>query len=83
MYACREFARRGIDVIARRTRLAFLNVPATEEALPRIIEIMAQELKWSKAKQKVSAHRPLLPIDYHNAITTFYFETARKIFSSS
>ena len=53
VYACREQARRAVDVIARRTRLAFLNVPATEEALPRIIEIMAQELKWNKAKQKV------------------------------
>ena len=61
MYACREFARRGIDVIARRTRLAFLNVPAAEEALPRIIEIMAQELKWNKAKQKVSGHRICAP----------------------
>ncbi len=53
VYACREYARRAVDVLARRTRLAFLNVPAAEEALPRVIQIMAQELKWSKAKQKV------------------------------
>lgn len=52
-YACREYARRAVDVLARRTRLAFLNVPAAEEVLPRVIEIMAHELGWSKAKQKV------------------------------
>ena len=33
--------------------MAFLNVMAAEEALPRIVEIMAKELGWSKAKQQV------------------------------
>lgn len=47
-YACRrEYARRAVDVLARRTRLAFLNAAAAREALPRIIEIMAKELDWS------------------------------------
>jgi glycerol-3-phosphate dehydrogenase len=42
-YACQcEYARTAVDVIARRTRLSFLNVRATLEALPRIIEIMAE-----------------------------------------
>ena len=40
-------------MLARRTRLAFLNVHAAEEALPRVIEIMARELGWSAQKQKV------------------------------
>ena len=39
-------------MIARRLRLAFLNVQAAKEALPVIIDIMAVELKWSKAEQK-------------------------------
>ncbi|XP_021351671.1 glycerol-3-phosphate dehydrogenase, mitochondrial-like isoform X2 [Mizuhopecten yessoensis] len=51
-YAVKEYACRAIDVLARRTRLTFCNVHAAEEALPRIVEIMAEELKWDKKKQK-------------------------------
>jgi hypothetical protein len=40
-------------MVARRLRLAFLNVQAAQEALPMIIEIMAEELKWSKEEQEV------------------------------
>jgi glycerol-3-phosphate dehydrogenase len=50
----REYACTAIDIIARRTRLAFCNANAAEEALPRIVEIMAGELKWNKARQQVS-----------------------------
>jgi glycerol-3-phosphate dehydrogenase len=52
-YAVREYARSAIDVIARRTRMSFLNVLAADEALPRIVRIMAEELKWNKAKEQV------------------------------
>lgn len=34
-------------------RLAFLNIQAAEDALPRIVEIMATELQWSKAEKNV------------------------------
>lgn len=51
-YAIKEYARSAIDIIARRTRISFLNVLAADEALPRIVEIMAAELKWSKQKQQ-------------------------------
>jgi len=51
-YAVREYARSAVDVIARRTRMCFLNVLAADEALPRIVEIMAAELGWSTKKQK-------------------------------
>ena len=54
VYACREYACTAIDVLARRLRLAFLNVHAAEEALPRVVEIMARELRWSAQKQKAS-----------------------------
>ena len=53
IYAVREYAATAVDILARRTRLAFLNVRAAEEALPRVIELMARELGWSKQKQKV------------------------------
>ncbi|KAK6483059.1 glycerol-3-phosphate dehydrogenase [Huso huso] len=51
-YAVKEYACTAIDIIARRTRLGFLNVQAAEEALPRIVEIMGKELKWSEHKKK-------------------------------
>ena len=53
MYAVKEYARTAVDVLARRTRLSFLNVLAAEEALPRVIQIMAKELKWDEQKAKV------------------------------
>ncbi|KAJ9623655.1 mitochondrial glycerol-3-phosphate dehydrogenase [Taxawa tesnikishii (nom. ined.)] len=53
-YAIRhESAQTAVDVLARRTRLAFLNAQATLEALPSVIDLMAEELKWdSKRKDR-------------------------------
>ena len=52
-YACREYAQKATDIIARRLRLAFLNAQAAHEALPRIVEIMAEELKWTAKEKQV------------------------------
>lgn len=46
-----EYAETAVDVIARRCRLSFLNVQATLDALPRVIDIMAEERKWSKGRK--------------------------------
>ncbi|KAJ1188662.1 hypothetical protein NDU88_005421 [Pleurodeles waltl] len=51
-YAMKEYACTAVDVISRRTRLAFLNVQAAEEALPRIVDIMGKELNWNEEKKK-------------------------------
>ena len=52
-YAVRhEYALTATDVIARRIRLSFLNVQAAAEALPRIVDIMAEELNWSPAHKQ-------------------------------
>ncbi|TXT13074.1 hypothetical protein VHUM_01475 [Vanrija humicola] len=53
-YAVRhEFALKATDFIGRRTRLSFLNVQVTLESLPRVIDIMGEELGWdSKRKNK-------------------------------
>ncbi|XP_015232880.1 PREDICTED: glycerol-3-phosphate dehydrogenase, mitochondrial-like [Cyprinodon variegatus] len=51
LYAIKEYACTAIDVIARRTRLGFLNVQAADEALPRIVHIMGKELNWSQEKR--------------------------------
>lgn len=47
-YGVREYAMSAVDMIARRLRLAFLNVQAAQEALPDIVSIMAEELSWSE-----------------------------------
>ncbi|KAF2198396.1 DAO-domain-containing protein [Delitschia confertaspora ATCC 74209] len=46
-----EYAQTATDVLARRMRLAFLNAQAALEALPTVIDLMAEELKWD-AKRK-------------------------------
>lgn len=51
-YAVRhEYAQTAVDVIARRTRLAFLNAEAALEALPGVIDLMAEELNWSSRRK--------------------------------
>jgi len=51
-YAVRhEYASRATDVLARRTRLAFLNAQAALEALPLVIDVMTEELDWSAKRQ--------------------------------
>jgi len=50
-------------MIARRLRLAFLNVQAAQEALPTIVNIMAEELNWSDDEKKV---RYLIAIQLYN-----------------
>lgn len=52
-YGIREYACTAIDMIARRIRLSFLNVEAAIEALPEIVNIMAEELKWSEDEKEV------------------------------
>jgi glycerol-3-phosphate dehydrogenase len=52
-FAAREYACSAVDVIARRMRIAFLNAEAAMETLPRIVDILSQELLWSdKEKQE-------------------------------
>jgi glycerol-3-phosphate dehydrogenase len=40
------------DVISRRLRLSFLNAQAALEALPRVVDIMAEELNWNAARKQ-------------------------------
>lgn len=47
-----EYALTATDVLARRTRLAFLNVRAALDALPRVVDIMGKELGWSSSEKK-------------------------------
>lgn len=47
-----EAAQTASDIIARRTRLAFLDVNAALGSLPKVIDVMADELQWSDARKK-------------------------------
>lgn len=52
-YAARaEYATKVTDFIARRSRMSFLNCDATIEALPRVIDIMGEELDWSETRKQ-------------------------------
>ncbi|KAK7462260.1 mitochondrial glycerol-3-phosphate dehydrogenase [Stygiomarasmius scandens] len=42
-----EYALKPTDILARRTRLSFLNVQSALESLPRVVDIMGEELGWS------------------------------------
>lgn len=50
-----EYALTAVDVLARRTRLAFLDAAAAREALPAVIDIMAPALGWSAARRREEA----------------------------
>lgn len=53
LYATRhEYACTAVDVLARRTRLAFVDAQAALAALPRVIDIMSTELGWSRKRQR-------------------------------
>jgi len=52
VFACREYACTIEDILSRRTRLAFLNKDAAVAAVPRVADIMAEELGWSRAVKK-------------------------------
>jgi glycerol-3-phosphate dehydrogenase len=51
-YAVRhEYAQTAVDVIGRRTRLAFLSAEGALEALPGVITLMGEELQWDKNRK--------------------------------
>ncbi|KZT65822.1 DAO-domain-containing protein [Daedalea quercina L-15889] len=52
-----EYAQTAVDVIARRCRLSFLNAQAALDALPRVVDIMAEECKWSSSRKSAELER--------------------------
>jgi glycerol-3-phosphate dehydrogenase len=47
-----EWACHAEDFLSHRTRLAFVNRNAAISAIPRVVELMAQELGWDQATQE-------------------------------
>jgi glycerol-3-phosphate dehydrogenase len=54
-----EYCETPEDFIARRTRLAFLDKLACEQALPRVVELMAEEKRWSRRRAAAELRRAL------------------------
>lgn len=54
-----EYALTAFDVLARRMRVAFLDVAAATQMLPRVVQIMGQRLKWSKPVQDAEVQRTI------------------------
>ncbi|GMR11717.1 MAG: FAD-dependent oxidoreductase [Anaerolineae bacterium] len=54
-----ELAQTPLDVLARRTRIAFLDRAAAIEALPRVVGLLADELSWD-ADRRESEHEQAL-----------------------
>lgn len=53
-YATRyDWARHPEDILARRTRMAFVNRQAALDSVDKVISIMAKELGWDDKKQKI------------------------------
>mmetsp|Transcript_1284 Transcript_1284/g.5473 ORF Transcript_1284/g.5473 Transcript_1284/m.5473 type:complete len:212 (+) Transcript_1284:1310-1945(+) len=57
VFACeQEYAGSPIDVVARRTRLAFVDAEEARKAAPRIVEIMSRIHRWSWAEREAALH---------------------------
>jgi len=84
IYAVRdEMARRIVDVIARRTRLAFVNVLAAYEAIPRVGKIMQKELQWSDEKrleEEEDAKAFLNTMGFQDCPKAGYMQVCRAVF---
>ncbi|KAH7336043.1 glycerol-3-phosphate dehydrogenase [Rhexocercosporidium sp. MPI-PUGE-AT-0058] len=47
-----EAAETAVDVLARRMKLAFIDVQSVLQLLPRVIDMMGEELKWDQRRLK-------------------------------
>ena len=58
-----EWAQTVKDVVTLRTRLAYLNQEAARAAVPRVAEIMAEELKWGPEQIKAQTDEAFAFLD--------------------
>ena len=52
-----DWAIHAEDIIARRTRLAFINKESAISAIPRVVELMGQELKWTEIQKQIEIEK--------------------------
>ncbi|MCI0771849.1 MAG: FAD-dependent oxidoreductase [Chloroflexi bacterium] len=59
-----ELAQTPLDVLARRTRIAFLDQAAAIEALPRVVELLANELSWDAERQNSEQEQARIRLEH-------------------
>ncbi|MDX1386003.1 MAG: FAD-dependent oxidoreductase [bacterium] len=59
-----ELALTAVDILARRTRLTFLDAPAAKKALPKVLDLMAHLLGWDTARRQVEEARFFRYLDH-------------------
>lgn len=64
-----EYALTAIDVLARRTRLAFLDANAARAATPEVVDIMARLLGWSAARKEQEVAKTLAFLETMQTLT--------------
>lgn len=62
-----EYCETPEDFIARRTRLAFLDKLACQQALPKVVELMALEKGWSRRQAKKEQERAMAFLETFDA----------------
>jgi len=59
-----ELAQTPLDVLARRTRIATLDRAAAIEALPRVVDLLADELSWDAARRESEREQALYRLEH-------------------
>ncbi|MFQ5921535.1 MAG: FAD-dependent oxidoreductase [Anaerolineales bacterium] len=59
-----ELAQTPLDVLARRTRIAFLDRAAAIEALPRVVDLLADELSWDADRRDTAQEQALNRLEH-------------------
>ena len=65
-----EWAQHAEDVIANRMRLAYLNKTDALKAIPLVVELMGDELKWSSSQRKEEISRCTKFMEHFGGPTT-------------
>jgi glycerol-3-phosphate dehydrogenase len=59
-----ELAQTPLDILARRTRIAFLDRAAAIEALPRVVSLLADELSWDADRRETEEKLALSRLEH-------------------
>jgi glycerol-3-phosphate dehydrogenase len=70
-----EYAVTAVDVLARRTRLAYIDSEAARSACKRVVHIMGNLLKWSHAKRVEEEKATLRWLDTMNMEEKVHFKS--------
>ena len=68
VFACeQEYAETAVDVLARRTRLAFLDADVARAAAPEVVALMGASKGWARARREAEEKAALRFIETMHA----------------